>query len=84
MTGDCGALPVAEGKGTGSGNETLGRGVTSFTEGISGIVKELADARGDLLFPTLLHEGGSGETNSSETEDESKESDEERRGRVAP
>ena len=50
----------------------------------SGMVNELAEPRWDLLSTIPLQDGGSGETSSSETTDESKESEEERGGIVVP
>ena len=78
--GDWGTLPPADGNGT----ETAGRGETSGKLDTSGMARELADAKGDLLLVTPLHEGGSGDTNSSETDEESKESEERRGGMEVP
>ena len=49
----------------------------------SGIAREWADTK-DLLSPTSPVGIGSGDTNSSETDDESRESDDERGGMVVP
>ncbi len=79
-TGELGTLPPPEGNGTGM----MVRGIGDLSGGnVSGINIELADAR-DLLSLTSPTEGGSGDTNSSEIEDESRESDEESGGIVEP
>ena len=79
-TGELGTLPPPEGNGTGM----MVRGIGDLRGGnISGIDKELADAR-DLLSLTSPTEGASGDTSSSEIEEESRESDEDSGGIVEP
>lgn len=78
--GELGTLPPPDGNGTGM----IVRGIGDLRGGnISGIDRELADAR-DLLSLASPTKGGSGDTNSSETEEESRESDEDSGGIVEP
>ena len=78
LTGEWGTLPPADGKGT----EILVWGDTREGD-VSGIARELADAR-DLMSPASRTDGGSGDTSSSEMEEESRESEEDSGGMVEP